>query len=481
MNINRQIFSLNLIVFALVLVVVCSIRHLKQKKSPFEQPADSAPFSETEESNVLSPDSETSGLVSKTLVINTNTVLKYNKKNEVFPSEKKQDDLKVKIASVPLKKPSFRLQKDSLLSKFVTFENPRSQKNCDYDKSTWKTLFKSHHIDKIWEFKSDTKEKTFEDFLNYEIETRLNKHKSFSLLKSLVTQAAAYYRLENNNIQRPSIPPLERNIKEPIYLKHIASEEPVLFAYLNIIKTNCRYKNFLLETHDEKMKKILIKLLSIHSDNVSIRIDENMAKDFETLIKNPEHISELQHLFLGSYELNVDDLGVKNTLKKVGSTIGAAVFDNFCYRNEPILDILSPIDTYKEINIQKMLSGLNIKCLDGKEKVVLPFFLNSSPFLTFYFQKIKECETQLTFQQEISLPSLEDIETKYYLTGFVITEEVEDFSETPSVKFFFKHDGVWKWFDNGNITALPQTDFNFKTRLNRNITFEVELFYSRVE
>ncbi|KAF7670528.1 hypothetical protein TCON_2833, partial [Astathelohania contejeani] len=192
--------------------------------------------------------------------------------------------------------------------------------------------------------------------------------------------------------------------------------------------------------------------------------------------------NELQYLFFGNYAFDVDQIKDRQTLEEVKSSMKKEVSMIYSmYKPNMIIDI--PPDKSVEANLQDMLWGFKEKGENGKDKFIVPIFLNSPLFLTFSFNKNQNEEKSLTFQQTLSLFSLENGESKYSLTGFVITEKTKSY-DPDIINSFFKHDGVWKWFDNGNIireTELKNLDFNFKTKSEKNTAFEVELFYSRDE
>ncbi|KAF7700633.1 hypothetical protein CDIK_0928 [Cucumispora dikerogammari] len=399
-----------------------------------------------------------------------------------------KNDKSIKTASFLDKKNTLisQPQANSLLGRYMTFEKPLCHEDSKNKKKTLKAIYKRSYEDKECKNISEPNEytNTLKKYLEAELERNMSELTSFPLLKSFICKTVNHYRSKNKIGQIPPLPPLEKNIKEPIYYKKIFDKYPELFAYLNMVKTNCRYRKFLLDTNDGDKKKLLESLLEKDREKSNIGISNENANKILKIISNYNK-NELQYLFFGNYAFDVDQIKDRQTLEEVKSSMKKEVSMIKKYTmDDPYMKIKIPTDKSVEANLQDMLWGIKKLGENGKEKFIVPIFLNASPFLTFKYEKKQNEEKSLTFQQTLSLFSLENGESKYTLTGFVITEETESDDDPDIINSFFKHDGVWKWFDNGNIireTELKNLDFNFKTKSEKNTAFEVELFYSRDE
>ncbi|KAF7690786.1 hypothetical protein CDIK_2636 [Cucumispora dikerogammari] len=374
-------------------------------------------------------------------------------------------------------------QANSLLSRYMTFEKPLCHEDSKNKKKTLEVIYKTPYEDKEWKNISEPNEYTLMEYLRAELDRNMSKLTSFSLFKSFICKTVEHYRSKNKISQIPSLPPLEKNIKEPFFYERISVEHPILFAYLNMVKTNCRYRKFLLDTNDGNEKKLLESLLENDCEKSNIKISDIDAEKIMKIISDYNK-NELQYLFFGNYAFDIDQIKDRQTFEKVKSSMKQEVSMIEDYNmDDPNMIIHVSSDKSVEANLQDMLWGIKEKGEIGKEKFIVPIFLNAPSFLTFSFVKKQSEEKSLTFQQTLSLFSLENGESNYSLTGFVITEKTKSYGPD-IINSFFKHDGVWKWFDNGKIigeTELKNLDFNFKTSSEKNTSFEVELFYSRDE
>ncbi|KAF7685304.1 hypothetical protein CDIK_3947, partial [Cucumispora dikerogammari] len=127
-----------------------------------------------------------------------------------------------------------------------------------------------------------------------------------------------------------------------------------------------------------------------------------------------------------------------------------------------------------EINLQNLLLGNIIDKTGIGYELTVPVFLNAPHFLNFDLKPFGS----KTFQQKISLFSLVDEESEYYLTLFIIIDEKH---ETNKEKIFFKHKDKWRMSgDKNNTLAIRETN-DFKILPNESFKTEksVILFYSR--
>ncbi|KAF7680949.1 hypothetical protein CDIK_4483, partial [Cucumispora dikerogammari] len=153
-------------------------------------------------------------------------------KNDAF----EKNDKSRKTASFLDKKNTLISQPkaNSLLGRYMTFEKPLCHEDSKNKKKTLEAIYKRSYENKEWKNIPETNEdtNTLKEYLKAELDRNMSKLTSFSLFKSFICKTVEHYRSKNKISQIPPLPPLEKNIKEPIYYKKIFDKYPELFAYL---------------------------------------------------------------------------------------------------------------------------------------------------------------------------------------------------------------------------------------------------------
>ncbi|KAF7699658.1 hypothetical protein CDIK_1082 [Cucumispora dikerogammari] len=369
------------------------------------------------------------------------------------------------IKSIPI--PSLE---NTLLGKFVDIEKKQKRRNNRALRLS-KKLYDSPLIEEKVVFPQlSSNSFCLSKFLEQSIRDHVLK--TFSKYKDFVIKSAMYYR-EIRNIQKPAFTALSNNTTEPVYLESINKKHPLLFSYLNIVKTNPQLKKFLSEITYIDDKNTLEKILNFDSSDINnVIITEKEASNFIRLCEINLYPDTMQHHFCGYYEAHFDNLDVEQVFKLFEVDIYDFSFDSRLLKNYPsfIISAYGEIDV--EINIQGIFEGiLRHSAKPSKTKLIMPIFLNAPPFL-----QIKIPRRKTVFQQKISLFSLEEnVKATYSLTSFLCYESNEK-ERLLIPTLFFKHDEKWKWFDDGILKMETLDDYDFKTKPYFGVRI---LFYSR--
>ncbi|KAF7701521.1 hypothetical protein CDIK_0769 [Cucumispora dikerogammari] len=204
------------------------------------------------------------------------------------------------------------------------------------------------------------------------------------------------------------------------------------------------HKNFFILAVDHyRSKKELPKCAFPQQLTVNDKCILDSHLDVEQNDKGLENTSEVsisavdgyneenpKYLFLGNFYIRFDEKGVEQSFKKVDIPNKSISFlkpiDNGCDRKLTFEVILSE-NIKEKVKLQNLLWGIPRKGEDGEVKFMLPVFLNGPSTLSFALNLLCNVRPSLTFQQKISIFSLEDSKlVSYSISGFSYYTTTED-------------------------------------------------------
>ncbi|KAF7689080.1 hypothetical protein CDIK_2900 [Cucumispora dikerogammari] len=369
----------------------------------------------------------------------------------------------------------------NLVQTFVSFERSTEQEEINNKKKILKQLFeqqtnKSHDDYDFGKFR------TFINFI-YDTDEGYTKKRdilnSFNDFKNFYTAAVSEFR-KKSKVEIEAKDTTDLIIAEPEYIECIKEIDPELFEKLNIVKTNngilAVLQNQTRKSNKIELFKALLRLRADSYDETEKIIKEADKKDISEILTVAGGALSMLYCFFGYHKLQMNFENVERSFEYVDAkTMGTVVlgriqkpmlFSSF-YLNENNSDS-------SETNLQNLLLGNKLDKKENGYEITIPIFLNAPLFLVFDLNILK---IPITFQQNISLFSLEDKQTEYSLTGFLCTGF--DGPKKKS-KAFFKYKDQWQYFDNHNKIQRFKITSDLKTIYKEHGGMRVtQIFYTR--
>ncbi|KAF7689116.1 hypothetical protein CDIK_2863, partial [Cucumispora dikerogammari] len=334
-------------------------------------------------------------------------------------------------------------------------------------------LFKQEKTDQYdnYQFKYDP---DFENFISKTIDQKNKDLKNFNDFKSFFISAVDAYRTQSKqeNISSPivyTIPEIEK-------IEYIIEKNPVLFYLLLTYKHYPGYFNFLIKQNDANFKQSL-KALIESTRETKKQLSEGQLDDiYENLLKNDSYAG-LQYKFMHYYKICINKSNIETSFEQIKNEfIVTPLLKQLKETSDPTITVGSRDTNPIEINIQNLLFENIIDKIGIGYELTFPVFLNAPLFLNFALKPLG----LKTFQQKIFLFSLEDGESEYCLSSFMMSGEKDGGNKPRTV---FNHKDEWWMLDVKNNKPIFVKAVGFNILANGDIQTEkkVLLFYSRAQ
>ncbi|KAF7685393.1 hypothetical protein CDIK_3858 [Cucumispora dikerogammari] len=335
-------------------------------------------------------------------------------------------------------------------------------------------LFKQEKTDTYdnypFEYDSD-----FENFISKTIDQKNNDLKNFNDFKSFFISAVDAYRTQSKQ-ERYTFSPIVYTIPEIEKIKYINKKNSELFDLLLFYKYNPGYFNFLIKQNDANFEELLEALIESTQETKKQLSKEKLDDIYKNLLKNDSY-TELQYKFMNYYKICINKSNIETSFEQIKNKfIVTPLLEQLEETSEPGITVASRDTNSIEINLQNLLLGNMIDKMGIGYELTFPVFLNAPSFLSFeiILPGLK------TFQQKIFLFSLEDGESEYCLSSFMMRDE-KDKENKP--RTFFNHKDEWWMLDVKDNKPIFVKAVGFNILANGDIQTEkqVLLFYSRAQ